>query len=113
MEIIETAIDKGKVLALNGKIDVVSAREFQQKYDELADIKTECFILDCSEVSYVSSAGLRVFLLFMKLQHKNNGHLIVCGLNQMVYNVFEISGFTTIFKFADTRDEELALLDTF
>lgn len=112
MEINEIVNEKARIIVLAGKIDVVASREFQQKYDEVSDSKTENIILDCTDVSYVSSAGLRVFLLFMKLQNKNNGQLIICGLSQLVYNVFEMSGFTGLFTFVSSRTEALNLIET-
>jgi len=53
-------------------------------------------VIDCSNTTFISSAGLRVILKVAKLLHKENGALALCGLNEEISEVFEISGFLTL-----------------
>ena len=53
-------------------------------------------VIDCSNTTFISSAGLRVILKVAKLLHKQNGALALCGLNEEISEVFEISGFLTL-----------------
>jgi anti-sigma B factor antagonist len=55
----------------------------------------------------VSSAGLRILLATAK-KVKPDGELKICGLNPSVLEVFEMSGFSTIFKIFDNEDAALA-----
>ena len=64
-------------------------------------------VLDCSALSYVSSAGLRVFLTTSKKLTAAGGALRLSGLNETVKEVFEISGFQAIFKVFGSVDEAL------
>ncbi|MDR2113199.1 MAG: STAS domain-containing protein, partial [Candidatus Accumulibacter sp.] len=62
--------------------------------------------LDLSGVDYISSAGLRVVLLLAK-KLADGGALVLFGLQQGVYEVFEMCGFVDILTIVKTRDEAL------
>ena len=54
-------------------------------------------VIDCSDMAFMSSAGLRVVLKLAKmLQRNENGALALCRPNDEVSEVFEISGFMTL-----------------
>ena len=53
-------------------------------------------VIDCSNTTFISSAGLRVILKVAKLLHKENGAFPLYGLNEEISTVFEISGFLTL-----------------
>ena len=72
---------------IKGKIDSNNAPEFEK---ELMDALPK--ELDAKDLSYISSAGLRVL---MKLR-KEVGELTICNVNQEVYEIFDITGFTSI-----------------
>ena len=65
------------------------------------------WVLDMAGVEYISSAGLRVVLLLAKRLKQNSGHLVLCGLQPHVHEVFDISGFLAILDVADSRDAAL------
>ena len=79
-----------------GYIDTVTAPQLEA---ELALDAAEELVLDISGVSYVSSAGLRVFLSAYKAMAKKRGMTIV-GAQPAVLEVFKITGFASIFKLA-------------
>lgn len=67
-------------------------------------------VMDLSAVSYVSSAGLRVLLKGAKIA-KSTGHkLALAGLNPSVQEVFDISGFSTIFTIEPDVEQALAAI---
>ena len=53
-------------------------------------------VIDCSNTRFISSAGLRFILKVAQLLHKNYGALALCGLNEVISEVFEISVFLTL-----------------
>lgn len=67
-------------------------------------------ILDCGGLSYVSSAGLRVVLIAGKRLRAVGGVLLLCGLNDQIGEVFQISGFGALFPIHDTVAAALAAL---
>jgi anti-anti-sigma factor len=64
-------------------------------------------LVDFKALDYISSAGLRVLLATAKRLSSEGGSLRICHLNDTVREVFEISGFSTIFSVFDTEAEAL------
>lgn len=93
------------ILDLSGKIDVNSSKIFQDKFTEVTGKGEKFIILDCSNLSYVSSSGLRVFLMFLKHINKIGGKLVLCSMSEIIYEVFEISGFVPIFTITDNLED--------
>ena len=80
--------------AVSGRIDTNTAPEAEdQIFAQLNGVKE--LILDFTNVEYISSAGLRVLLLLHK-QMSEQGDMKIRGLNETVYEVLEITGFTDI-----------------
>jgi anti-sigma B factor antagonist len=74
-------------------------------------IKPGCKILmDMSEVSYISSAGLRTFLLFYRQVDGENGRIVLAGLQEIIHDTMSITGFLDFFQTYATVAEGLAAL---
>ncbi len=108
MEIKEQKQGEIVILDLIGQIDVNSSQEFQEKFTEIVSRKEKFVILECSNLSYVSSSGLRVFLMFLKHMNQIGGKLVLSTMPEVMFEVFEISGFDSIFTITDTLDEGIA-----
>ena len=65
-------------------------------------------ILDFEQVSYISSAGLRVLLVTAKTLQGNGAELSLCSLDDPIREVFGISGFDSIIPIHASRAEALA-----
>ena len=77
-------------VALEGRLDTVSAPEFEAVVkNELAGV--ESFILDLKKLQYTSSAGLRVILLAQKAMNKQ-GKMVLKNVAEGVMEVFEMTG---------------------
>ena len=95
------------IIAVKGKMDAVSAPEFETKMNECISQGILHFVIDFSELVYISSGGLRSILLTGKELKKCNGKMVMSSINDKVKNVFEISGFTTLFEVYDSVNEAL------
>ena len=82
------------IIAPEGRIDTLSAPEFEKKVGEIIDGVSE-LVLDMAKVEYVSSAGLRVILKVQKLMLRQ-GKMKLTNVNESVMEVFEITGFFDI-----------------
>lgn len=110
MEIRETATDGISVLALSGRMDAVTAPEFEDAAKALLDKGATRIVVDMAGLEYVSSAGLRGILGLVKAVRAKAGGLAFCSLQPMAAEVFRISGFTAMLTIRDSREEALAAL---
>lgn len=78
-----------------GRIDSVTAEAFQASLLPILE-GVAAIAIDGSKLAYVSSAGLRVFLMAAKTMKTKGGTLAICGLPPSVEEVFVISGFSKI-----------------
>ena len=62
-------------------------------------------ILDLSELTYIGSAGLGAFVTLKRSVDARQGHIVLVGLNPLVYDLFETAGFTKLFPVVSTLEE--------
>ena len=105
---IETAKEKNTVVvSVKGKIDAVTAPEFERVLADLIAQGENAFLLNFGGLEYISSAGLRSILSTAKQLKPKSGNILFSGLKGPVKDVFKISGFGTIFKIFETREDAL------
>ena len=107
MKIETTTDDSVTVVAMEGNLDTNTSVEAQDQINALIEGGALKMVTDFSKVDFVSSAGLRVLLATAKKLGGVGGTLRVCGLNDEVNEVFEISGFSTILDVFPDRDAAL------
>jgi anti-anti-sigma factor len=106
----EISIDKQSnavVVAIKGRMDGVSAPEFEKTMADHIASGASRFVVDCSALEYISSAGLRSLLTTAKSLRARDGELVFAALRDVVREVFEIGGFSTIFSVYDSTDAAL------
>lgn len=91
-----------------GRLDSSSAPEMERLVTEHLDAGVQRLVLDFTSLDYISSAGLRVVLLAGKRLRASKGKLVLTGLQDMVREVFEMSGFLALFAVAPTLEEGIA-----
>jgi anti-anti-sigma factor len=106
IETLETAT----VAVPEGRVDFNSATEFQTQLEAaLAGVRGPgALIVDCSGLEYVSSAGLRAFLLCARGAQRASVPFALCALQPAVREVFELSGFSRIIAIHPDRGTALA-----
>ena len=85
------------ILAFAGNLDTNTVPEAQEALGAEIDAGKNKVVIDFTDLDYISSAGLRVLLSTAKRLRGSGGALRLFGLNEPVTEVFEISGFSTIF----------------
>ncbi|TAL53699.1 MAG: anti-sigma factor antagonist [Methylovulum sp.] len=98
------------VITISGRLDTVTAPEYEKKILELIEGGNNRFVVDFEQLDFISSAGLRVLLLMAKLLKEKNGQVRLANVKGNVYSVFEMSGFTTLFKMENSIAAALATL---
>ena len=94
MTIEKTINGAAAVLKIIGRLDTTTAPELEATVDGCVEGLKE-LVLDCSELEYVSSAGLRVILKAQK-QMNAQGSMKLTGVNETIMEVFDITGFADI-----------------
>ncbi len=90
------------LVSVKGRVDTTNANELEKSILELIDGGDTKIIMDCSELNYISSSGLRVFLIVQKRLMSIKGQFRLCSLQPGIKEIFDISGFSSIFSlFAD------------
>ena len=98
-------------ILLAGRIDSITAREVETLFRKAVMTGKRLLIADMTNVNYVSSAGLRIFISFQKELKKAGGEICLFNTTTAVYPVFEMSGLTGIFRFLTGEDELRELLE--
>jgi len=93
------------VVKLEGRLDAVTAPEAEGYLGDLVAGGETGLAVDLTGVDYVSSAGLRVFLVTAKKLKAAGGELSLTGLAGNVKEVIEISGFPSIMPCFDTLED--------
>ena len=92
-------------IAIKGRLDAVSAAAAEAAINGVIEAGASHLVLNLSGLEYVSSAGLRVLLVTAKKLSRQNGKIVLCGLQDAVREVFAISGFLSIFPVAADEAE--------
>lgn len=81
---------------LDGRLDTTNASQFQQDIEPLMSAENADIILDCSDMEYTSSQGLRLFLMLQKNTMTHQSKLTLKNMRPHVKEVFDITGFSNI-----------------
>jgi anti-sigma B factor antagonist len=100
MNIKKAQNENQETFILSGTLDTLASPELEDEIALITDQITRVR-LDLKDVDYVSSNGLRCFLLLQKLMDSRQGEFIISHPNQMVKDVLEMTGFATIMKIED------------
>lgn len=100
MEVQITQEGKVTTAALIGRLDTLAAQEIAPQMDALKEVDGT-LVLDCKELSYISSSGLRIFLTLRKAAIANGAKIIVRSICPDIRNVFVMTGFLNLFEIED------------
>ena len=108
---ISTENRNGALIAkAEGRIDGANARDFEQAVQAVIEKNEAPVIIDCENLSYISSAGLRAILLIAKTLGKRDIAFALCSLSEPIAEIFRISGFDRIISTHSSQAEALAAL---
>lgn len=91
--------DDFAVIKLDGAVDAHTAPQFEEAVQKVIDDGQNNIIVDCEKLTYISSAGLGVFMGFVEEVREAGGDIKICGLSEKVKQPFEILGFESLFHF--------------
>ena len=108
MEIITESKNGALMARAEGRIDGANARDFESAVQAAISECQGPVIIDCENLSYISSAGLRAILLIAKTLGKRQVKFALCSLSAPIAEIFQISGFDQIISTHPSQDDALA-----
>lgn len=110
MRIEQAAVGTARVVAPVGRIDTTTSAAVEETLRKVVDAGGRALIVDLERVDYISSAGLRVFLVLAKRLRSERGRLVLCGMPEPVRQVFHLAGFIPLFEIERNREAAVARL---
>ena len=101
MEIKINKKDDVTTVCLAGRLDTPAAQEITKEMEPVMEDASGTVIMDCSELTYISSSGLRIFLSLRKAAATKGGKVIVKGITNDIRQVFMMTGFLNLFQIED------------
>ena len=86
------------VMAFIGRLDTAAAVQTEKEMQVLYDCDGRDIVLDCKELDYISSSGLRLFLGLLKVAKPKGSRVCISGLSNDLRQVFNMTGFNNLFE---------------
>lgn len=97
--------DKINVLELKGYLDAHTAPKLEETFQDLLDRGNHKIVVNCRDLSYISSAGLGVFMAFVEDLREKHGDIKFSNMSDKVFNVFDLLGFPLLYEiFTEERE---------
>ena len=98
MEVKIENLENKAMVVLSGRLDTTNADKFQQDIAPLMQGDAPDIEIDCTDMEYTSSQGLRMFLMLQKSVTARKGNLVMRNMKPNVKEVFDITGFSNIIR---------------
>jgi anti-sigma B factor antagonist len=93
------------LITIIGEVDASSSIELDNAISEAINTGHKSFLIDCTSLEYISSAGLGVFMSYIEDFNKQQITVVLYGLNEKVANVFEILGLDQLLTLKRDKEE--------
>lgn len=94
------------IVTIAGRLDSLTAPKLETSVVDLISASSR-LVLNLQAVEYVSSAGLRAFLMIAKTSNRNDCEFVICSVRPDIADVIEMSGFNSILRIKNSLDEAL------
>lgn len=98
-------LDLVSIVYLNGYLDAHTAPDFEQALQELVDEERVRIVVNLAELTYISSAGLGVFMGFIEDVRAKGGDIKLAEPTEKVYRVFDLLGFPVLYEIFQNESE--------
>ena len=98
MEISIQKLNDETLVRIIGELDTVATTEQADQLQLILDNAAAHLIIDCTDLEYISSAGLRFFMQLKRESEAKGGTIRITNLNEDVADIFRMSGFQNIFQ---------------
>jgi anti-sigma B factor antagonist len=98
------------VLHLEGFLDAHTSTDLEKCFEDMIKDKNYRLVVNFDKLTYISSAGLGVFMAFIETIRENQGDIKLTNMSDKIYNIFDMLGFPVLFEI---YKEEGAALEKF
>ncbi len=101
--------EQGKIsiVNLNGFLDAHTASTLENTFSSLVDNNKFNIVVNFKDLSYISSAGLGVFMAFIEKVRENGGDIKLSAMSEKVFNIFDLLGFPLLYEIFNTEGEAI------
>lgn len=99
------------VLELKGYLDAHTTPVLEDVFQQLLNEKKYRLIVNCKDLSYISSAGLGVFMAFIEDVRTNSGDIKLSDMSPKVFNIFDLLGFPMLYDIVKREDDAALKFD--
>ena len=100
-------LEEVAVLYPKGHLDAHNVERFEKEILKLVGNEVVKIVVNCRDLNYISSAGMGVIMGYLDEIREKGGDIKLCSLNDRVYEIFDLVGFTDIYDFLS--DEKAAI----
>ena len=105
MKVITQSTGDTLTITLDGELDASSAVLLDNELNKPELLQYRKVLIDCQRLSYISSAGLGVFISHLQRLQDANVKLVFFNMQEKVFNVFEILGLDSLMNIVHTEQE--------
>lgn len=98
-------------LEVGGEVDASSSIHLDNAIEDAIESNYKKILVDCSQLIYISSAGLGVFMSYIEELNNKDISMVIYGLNDKVKNVFQILGLDQLLKIVSSEEEAKMMVD--
>jgi anti-sigma B factor antagonist len=98
-------LEEISIINIKGFLDAHTAPVLEEQLQNLIDDERFFIIVNFKELTYISSAGLGVFMAFIEKIRDNGGDIKLCCMNEKVFNIFDLLGFPLLYEIFKTEEE--------
>ena len=92
-------IDGKLVATLVGELDTAASHDAEIALQPLLNADGKDIVIDCTDLEYIASSGLRIFLSILKQAREVGSRVVLKNVNDVVRDVLDLTGFISIFEF--------------
>ncbi len=98
-ELIVTQVDSDREtkVAVSGEIDIYTAQQFKKRLYQIVDNSTKDIVIDCSDLSYIDSTGLGIFVGALKKARLTDRNISLENIRENIKKLFNITGLDKLF----------------
>ncbi|MBQ7253996.1 MAG: STAS domain-containing protein [Bacteroidales bacterium] len=92
-------LDDKIIATLAGELDTAAAQETEQALQPLLESEGKDIVIDCTDLEYIASSGLRILLGILKKAKTVGNRVVMKNTNDVIRDVLDMTGLTSIFEF--------------